>query len=114
MTRRLVTHFLVTRRLARAVLAAGLAAAPLVLPLTARADPATYESPEAAVAAVALAVGLGAAWYVVTEVFDLPFRPDWGDVGATVGASVAVTMLVGVLGTWPVLRVRPAEALRDA
>lgn len=52
MTHLLVTHFLVTRRLARAALAAGLAAAPLVLPLTARADPATYESPEAAVAAV--------------------------------------------------------------
>ena len=61
---------------------------------------------------VALAVGAGAAWYVVTQVFDLPWAPDWPTIAATLAASVAVTVAVGVLGNLGTLRVRPAEALR--
>jgi putative ABC transport system permease protein len=61
---------------------------------------------------VALAVGAGAAWYVVVHVFDLPWAPDWRTIAATLAASVAVTMAVGILGNLPVLRARPAEALR--
>ncbi len=64
-------------------------------------------------ALLALTVGAGAAWYVVTAVFKLPWAPDWSAVAATLAASIAVTMTVGVLGNLPVLRVRPAEALRD-
>jgi putative ABC transport system permease protein len=61
---------------------------------------------------VALAVGAGAAWYVVTRVFALPWAPDWATIAATIAASVAVTIAVGVLGNIGTLRVRPAEALR--
>ena len=63
-------------------------------------------------AAVALAVGGGAGWYVVTGVFSLPWAPDWSVVALTLGGSIAVTMGIGVLGSLPVLRVRPAAALR--
>lgn len=63
---------------------------------------------------VALAVGAGAAWYVVTGVFDLPWAPSWPAIAATLAASVAVTVAVGVLGNVGTLRVRPAEALRAA
>lgn len=68
----------------------------------------------ALLAAVALAVGGGAAWYVVTRVFALPWAPDWGAVGVTLVAAMGVTVAVGVLGNLPLLRVRPAQALRDA
>ena len=63
-------------------------------------------------AGVALAVGLGAGWFVVTRVFELPFAPDAGAVAATLAAASAMTMIVGVLGNLATLRVRPAEALR--
>jgi len=68
----------------------------------------------AVIAAIAAAAGLGAAWYAVVQVFELPFRPDGWAVAGTLLASAAVTVAVGVAGSLPVLRVRPAQALRDA
>lgn len=64
------------------------------------------------VAGVALAVGGGAGWFVVTRVLDLPWAPDWRVIAATLGAASAVTLGVGLLGSLPVLRTRPATALR--
>lgn len=63
---------------------------------------------------VALAVGLSAAWYTVTQVFELPFAPEWATLLATLLVASAVTLGIGLLGTLPALHVRPAEALRDA
>ena len=63
-------------------------------------------------ALVALAIGAGAGWFVVTQVLDLPWAPDWAIVGATLAAACAATLGVGLLGSIPVLRTRPAEALR--
>ncbi|PAX08332.1 ABC transporter permease [Sphingomonas lenta] len=63
---------------------------------------------------VALAVGLAAGWFVMTRLFELPFAPSWWAVGGTILAAAGATVLVGVLGNLPTLRVRPAEALRDA
>jgi putative ABC transport system permease protein len=68
----------------------------------------------ALLAGVALAVGAGAAWYVVTQVFTLPWAPDWISIALTLLAAVAVTMAVGVLGNLSLLGTRPAEALREA
>lgn len=67
----------------------------------------------ALLAAVALAFGVGAGWYVVTQVLDLPWAPDWGVVALTLALSCAVTLGVGMLGSLPVLRARPALALRE-
>jgi putative ABC transport system permease protein len=64
-------------------------------------------------AAVALAIGTGAGWYVVVQVFDLPWAPDWGVVALTLMASILVTLSIGVVGSLPVLNVRPARALRE-
>lgn len=61
---------------------------------------------------VALAVGGGAGWYVVVNVFELPWTPDWGNVAATLVAASGVTLIVGMLGNLPILRARPAAALR--
>ena len=63
-------------------------------------------------AAVALAVGCGAAWYVVTQVFTLAWAPDWGAIALTLGGSVVITLGIGLLGSIPALRARPAAALR--
>lgn len=64
-------------------------------------------------AGVALAVGGGAAWYVVVHVFALPWAPDWRVVAMTLAAAAAVTSAIGTLGSLGVLAVRPAAALRS-
>ncbi|MFN7175908.1 MAG: ABC transporter permease, partial [Thermaurantiacus sp.] len=62
-----------------------------------------------------LALGLGAlgGWITVTQVFDLPFRPDWGMALLTVLSGAAVTLAFGLVGTARALGVRVSEALRD-
>ncbi|USI72063.1 ABC transporter permease [Sphingomonas morindae] len=64
-------------------------------------------------AAVALAVGLGAGWLVVTRVLAIGWAPDALVIARTLAAAMLVTLGVGVLGTWPVLRARAAEGLRS-
>ena len=52
---------------------------------------------------------------VVLQVgFNRRFAPDWAAVAGTLALGVAATMAVGVLGNLATLRVRPAEALREA
>jgi putative ABC transport system permease protein len=67
----------------------------------------------AVLAAVALAVGSGAGWFVVTQVLALPWAPDWSVVATTIAASCLVTLGIGLAGSLPVLRARPATALRQ-
>ncbi|WP_375394324.1 ABC transporter permease [uncultured Sphingomonas sp.] len=62
--------------------------------------------------AVALAVGCGAGWYVVTRVFQLAWAPDWDVVALTLAAATIVTMGIGLLGSLTALRARPATVLR--
>jgi putative ABC transport system permease protein len=64
------------------------------------------------VAAVALALGLGAAWYVVVQLFKFVWLPDYAAVFGTLGAGVVLTLVIGLLGSLPILAARPAEALR--
>jgi putative ABC transport system permease protein len=62
---------------------------------------------------VALAIGSAAGWFAVTRLFDFEWTPDWPVVIATVAAGGLGTLVLGLLGTIPVLRARPAAALRD-
>ncbi|MDB5673536.1 MAG: hypothetical protein JWM65_518 [Sphingomonas bacterium] len=62
---------------------------------------------------VALVIGATAGWYVVVRVFELAWAPDWVVVAMTLTASVLVTLGIGLLGSLPALRARPAEALRE-
>ena len=64
------------------------------------------------VAAAALALGLGAAWYVIVMIFDFEWLPDFTAVLLTLGSGVGLTMIIGLLGTLPILAARPAQALR--
>jgi putative ABC transport system permease protein len=61
---------------------------------------------------LALALGSAAAWYVIVEVFAFEWAPDWGVVMATLSAGAVVTLGIGLLGSLPLLAVRPASALR--
>ena len=63
-------------------------------------------------AALALALGGLAAWYVITGVFEFGWAPDWSIVAATLGLGALLTLGIGLLGSLPVLSVRPAQALR--
>ena len=65
-----------------------------------------------AVGVVATILGVGGGWFVVTQIFAFDWLPDWGVVAATLALGAGVTMAIGVAGSLPVLRARPAAALR--
>ena len=67
----------------------------------------------AIVSVLAFAIGVGAGWYVVVEVLELDWAPDWGVVAATLATGAVVTMALGLLGALPALAARPARALRS-
>ena len=64
------------------------------------------------VAALALTLGTAAGWYVVTRTLQLDWAPGWGPVIATVGIGAAVTVLLGLAGSWAALSARPNTVLR--
>ena len=61
---------------------------------------------------VALALGTAGGWYVITQMFEFDWLPDWGVVAATLAFGALTTVIIGLAGTLPVLRARPAAALR--
>ncbi|MFM8820578.1 MAG: ABC transporter permease [Phenylobacterium sp.] len=62
---------------------------------------------------VALALGLGGAWWIIVQVFEFTWAPDWGRVLATLGAGLGVTLILSLAGALPILSARPATALRS-
>ena len=67
----------------------------------------------AVLAVVALAIGGFAAWYVIVRVFAFTWAPDWGVVLAVLAGGAAVTLGLGLIGSIPLMSVRPARALRQ-
>ena len=67
----------------------------------------------AMLALVALALGMGAACFVITQVFEFGWAPDWGVVLATLGGGALLTLGIGLAGSIPLISVRPATALRQ-
>jgi putative ABC transport system permease protein len=63
--------------------------------------------------AVALAVGTAAGWFVVVNLFAVPWAPDWWVVDTTLAAAALMTLGAGLVGSLPALRARPAAALRS-
>ncbi|MET3435598.1 FtsX-like permease family protein [Sphingomonas sp. 1185] len=61
---------------------------------------------------VALLLGVGGGWFVVTRLFQFEWLPDWTVILATLAIGAVVTIGIGILGTLPVLRARPSAALR--
>ncbi|MEZ0496231.1 ABC transporter permease [Sphingomonas sp. IW22] len=66
----------------------------------------------AVLAALALALGIGAAWFVIVQVFEFGWAPDWATVLATLLGGAMLTLGIGLAGSWPVLSARPAAVLR--
>jgi putative ABC transport system permease protein len=67
----------------------------------------------ALLAIVAVAVGVPAGWYVVVKVFAIGWAPDPATIAITLGASIGITLVVGMLGSLPALRAKPAQGLRE-
>jgi len=49
---------------------------------------------------------------VVTQLFQLEWQPSWAPVIGTVVVGAAVTVLLGLVGSWRALSVRPNVVLR--
>lgn len=62
---------------------------------------------------VALVLGLGGAWWIIVQIFEFNWAPDWGRVLATLGAGLGVTLVLSLAGALPILSARPASALRS-
>lgn len=64
-------------------------------------------------AIVALALGSATAWIVTVQMFEFDWLPDWPRVLAVLGAGVALILAFALAGSLPLLRARPAQALRE-
>ncbi len=62
---------------------------------------------------LALGLGLGAAWFVITQIFDFHFAPDWGVLALVLVGGAGMTFILGLAGSLPILAARPSEALRS-
>lgn len=64
-------------------------------------------------ALVALLLGGGLAWVVITQLFEFDWLPDWGEVLGVLGMGVALVLGFALAGSLPLLRAKPARALRE-
>lgn len=74
---------------------------------------AEYGLLAAVLALVALALGGGLAWVVITQLFEFDWLPDWGEVLGVLGLGVALVLAFALAGSLPLLRAKPARALRE-
>ncbi|MEC7818469.1 MAG: FtsX-like permease family protein [Pseudomonadota bacterium] len=65
-----------------------------------------------ALAVVALGLGSLLAWLVITQLFEFDWLPNWGEIFAVLGMGLAVVMGFALGGSLPLLRAKPAQALR--
>ncbi len=63
-------------------------------------------------AAIALGVGIAAAWAVVTMLFEFDFVPDWPMLLSLGPGAVAVAIAAALAAAWPALSEPPSRALR--
>lgn len=66
-----------------------------------------------ALALVALALGSGIGWAVMTQMFEFDWLPDWPRVLAVLGAGLGLVIAFALAGSLPLLRAKPAQALRE-
>lgn len=64
-------------------------------------------------AGVALGLGTGLAWLVITQLFEFDWLPAWPQILAVLGAGLALVLLFALGASLPLLRARPAQTLRS-
>ncbi len=62
---------------------------------------------------LSLALGMGGGYYVITQIFNFKFAPDYGVLALTLVGGAGITFVLGLAGSLPILAVRPAKALRS-
>ena len=71
-----------------------------------------YAMLAAALAAIALALGLFAAWFVIVQIFEFGWSPDWMTIAVILAGGAGLTLIIGLLGSLPLMAIPPAKALR--
>ncbi len=66
----------------------------------------------AVLALVALGLGSSLAWLVIVQLFEFDWLPDWPRVIGVLSAGVALVLGFALAASLPLLRARPASALR--
>ena len=74
---------------------------------------AEYGLLAAILALVALALGGGIAWLVVVQMFEFDWLPHWPTVLAVLGGGLVLVTGFALAGSLPLLRAKPARALRE-
>jgi putative ABC transport system permease protein len=74
---------------------------------------AEYGVLAALLAGVALMLGSGLGWLVITELFEFDWLPDWTEILAVLGLGIALVLGFALAGSLPLLRAKPAPALRE-
>jgi putative ABC transport system permease protein len=64
-------------------------------------------------ALVALGLGSGLAWLVIVQLFEFDWLPNWPRVLAVLGVGLAMVLGFALAGSLPLLRAKPAQALRE-
>ncbi|MFP5395170.1 MAG: ABC transporter permease [Alphaproteobacteria bacterium] len=64
-------------------------------------------------AGVALILGTATAWLVVVKLFEFDWLPNWTAVFATLGLGLALVFAFALAASLPLLRAKPARALRE-
>ncbi len=64
-------------------------------------------------ALVALGLGSAVAWAIVVQLFEFAWLPDWPRVLAVLAAGLALVLGFALAGSLPLLRAKPAQALRE-
>ncbi len=66
-----------------------------------------------ALSAVALVLGSAIGWAVMTQLFEFDWLPDWPRVLAVLAGGALLVILFALAGSLPLLRAKPAQALRE-
>ncbi|WP_299193512.1 FtsX-like permease family protein [uncultured Erythrobacter sp.] len=74
---------------------------------------AEYGLIAASLALVALALGSALGWVIITQLFEFDWLPDWGAVLSVLGLGLAMVLAFALGGSLPLLRAKPAQALRE-
>jgi len=74
---------------------------------------AEYGLIAAVLAVVALAAGSAMAWAVIVKLFEFTWLPDWPRILAVLGAGLVLILGFALAGSLPLLRAKPARALRE-